>query len=148
MTTQRVFDTVNHDILLKKSRVYDVRDILLKWFTLFPKKRKTYASEHHLNYYLTLIDWTEGNSAHRSVSAYVFNIHQYISGMTSEVTAEAPTEATMVATSGATSEAAAKATTGVVRRGDKRITINSKHQLQKFMADHLKTPLESLNVDW
>ena len=61
-------------------------------------------------------------------------------------------EATTKATSGAnletTSEATSEATTGIVRRGDKRVTINSKHQLQKFMADHLNAPLDSMNADW
>ena len=44
-------------------------------------------------------------------------------------------------------EATSEATIGVVRRGDKRITINTKHQLQKFEADHLNAALDSLNVD-
>ena len=52
------------------------------------------------------------------------------------------------ATSGTTSEATSEATPGDVRRGDKRITINSKHQLQKITADHLDAPLDPLIVDW
>ena len=69
-------------------------------------------------------------------------------GATSEAAMEATTETTSGVTSGTTSEATSEATTGIVRRGDKRVTINSKHQLQKFMADHLNAPLDSLNVDW
>ena len=54
-------------------------------------------------------------------------------------------EATTEATAGSTSEAT---TGGGYRRGDRRIIINSKKQLQKFMSDHLIESLDSLNVDW
>ena len=69
----------------------------------------------------------------------------------------ANTSATTAATSGsnldATTETAqgstSEATTGGGnRRGDRRLIINSKQQLQKFMTDHLNASLESLNVDW
>ena len=69
----------------------------------------------------------------------------------------ANTSATTAATSGsnldATTETAqgstSEATTGGGnRRGDRRLIINSKQQLQKFMSDHLNASLESLNVDW
>ena len=54
-------------------------------------------------------------------------------------------EATMEATAGSTSEAT---TGGGNRRGDRRIILNSKQQLRKFMSDYLNESLESLDVDW
>ena len=68
-------------------------------------------------------------------------------GETSKANMGETTEAATVATSGAASEAASVGTTGVVTRDDKRITINSNHQLQKCMYYHLNTPVDSLNVD-
>jgi len=40
---QKAFDTVNHDILLKKLEIYGIRGIVLKWFTSCLNNRKQYT---------------------------------------------------------------------------------------------------------
>ena len=54
-----------------------------------------------------------------------------------ESSAEVITKETTMATSEATSVASSGTTTGDVRGGDKRKTLNSEHQLQKIVTDHL-----------
>ena len=50
---------------------------------------------------------------------------------------------------GASSGTVSEATTGGNRRrGDRRLVINSKEQLQQFMSNHLNASMESLNIDW
>ena len=46
-------------------------------------------------------------------------------------------------------EAALSASTDMVSRsGDRRIIINAKDQLKKYMTDHLRVLLEPLAIDW
>ena len=59
----------------------------------------------------------------------------------------ATNEVITVATSGATSGKITKVITGDVRRFNKRITINSHYQFQKFKAVHLNAYLELLNIE-
>ena len=58
------------------------------------------------------------------------------------------TNGTTSETSGVTVEEASVSPDTVLRRGDRRLIINSKEQLKKFMADHLNTSLESLSINW
>ena len=50
---------------------------------------------------------------------------------------------------GASSGTVSGATTGGNRRrGDRRLVINSKQELQLFMSNHLNASMDSLNIDW
>ena len=65
-------------------------------------------------------------------------------------TTTAPTSGSNLdAASETTPRSTSEATTsGGNRRGDRRLIINSKQQLHKFMTDHFNASLESLNVYW
>ena len=41
---QKVFDTVNHNILLKKLEHYEIRDLLNDWFASFLKDRRHFVT--------------------------------------------------------------------------------------------------------
>ena len=58
------------------------------------------------------------------------------------------TNGTTSETSDVAVEEASVSTDTVLRRGDRRLIINSKEQLKKFMADHLNSSLESLSISW
>ena len=61
---------------------------------------------------------------------------------------DADTLASAIAVAASTSDAAPEAYTGGIRRrGDRRLYINSKQQLQLFKSDHPNASMESLNID-
>ena len=62
-------------------------------------------------------------------------VNESTNGSTSETSEDAVEEASV-------------STDTDLRRGDRRLIINSKEQLKKFMADHLNTSLESLGINW
>ena len=62
------------------------------------------------------------------------------SGRNEDVQPEAPTTSE--------TDGGELASSAVPRRGDRRLIINTKDQLKKFMTDHLNVSLESLNIDW
>ena len=45
---QKAFDTVNHNILLKKLDIYGIGGITNKWFKLFLKDRKSFLKNRYL----------------------------------------------------------------------------------------------------
>lgn len=49
MDFSKAFDTVNHQILLKKLESYGIRGIPLKWFTIYLENRQQYVTVGHID---------------------------------------------------------------------------------------------------
>ena len=55
LISKEAFDTVNHSILLKKMKHYDIRGIALNWLTSYLSNRKQYVSVNgHTSEYLNI----------------------------------------------------------------------------------------------
>ena len=130
---------------LRNKILYGLRLLKRKFPTVVKGCRSTPTGE------VTVFIRGSVGQAHRRRSSSSASTSGTLSERSDGAQSEPPTVATIRTTNETDdgAEAASSVSTDMVsRRGDRRIIINTKEQLKKFMTEHLSVPLESLAIDW